>query len=90
MCIHSPLSQAIDCQMNTEMRVTGYDSHEDPVVLFAQQMIPHHVNAVNMAKLTLKDAADEGTSHSLLAIYSRIGRLGEPMSAVMQWPPSKV
>jgi hypothetical protein len=35
------------------MRVGGFDDHSDPVATFCQQMIPHHRNAVNMAKLLL-------------------------------------
>merc|ERR1719265_1851836 len=44
--------------MDREMRVQGHDSHADPIATFSKQMIPHHINAVNMAKLLLKfDAA---------------------------------
>merc|ERR1719401_603821 len=42
--------------MYQEMRVKGHDAHGDALVTFAQQMIPHHANAVNMAKLLLKHA----------------------------------
>lgn len=43
---------AMDCAMHTEMRV---DAHpDDPLTTFMHQMIPHHHNAVNMAKATLK------------------------------------
>lgn len=51
--------QAIDCQMNREMRVAGYDNHANEVALFMQQMIPHHLNAVNMAKILLHQAPIE-------------------------------
>merc|ERR1719321_441108 len=51
--------QAIDCQMNREMRIKGYDDHADEISTFMQQMIPHHNNAVNMAKLLLKHAPTE-------------------------------
>jgi uncharacterized protein (DUF305 family)/plastocyanin len=51
--------QAIDCQMNQQMRVTGHDSHQSAIVTFMQQMIPHHINAVNMAKILLKHAPVE-------------------------------
>merc|ERR1719428_2056655 len=51
--------QAIDCQMNREMRIKGYDDHKDEISTFMQQMIPHHNNAVNMAKLLLKHGATE-------------------------------
>lgn len=46
--------QAMDCAMNREMKVDSFDTHGDPIALFAQQMIPHHVNAINMAKLLMK------------------------------------
>jgi len=51
--------QAIDCQMNREMRIKGYDEHNDEISTFMQQMIPHHINAVNMAKLLLKHSPSE-------------------------------
>ena len=51
--------QAIDCMMNKEMRVVGFDSHQSHIVTFMQQMIPHHANAVNMAKILLKHAETE-------------------------------
>ena len=39
-------------------------ANSDPIVTFIHQMIPHHQNAVNMAKALLKtntlDASDEG------------------------------
>merc|ERR1719159_463413 len=46
--------QGIDCQMDKEMRVKGYDTHGDAIVTFMQQMIPHHINAINMARTTIK------------------------------------
>ena len=42
---------ALDCAMHVGMRV---QLHEDPLVTFIHQMIPHHQNAVNMAKTLLK------------------------------------
>lgn len=41
----------MDCAMHEEMRVTA---DENPIVTFMLQMIPHHDNAVNMAKALLK------------------------------------
>lgn len=46
-CLH-----AMDCAMHTEMRVAAH--HDDPLTTFMHQMIPHHHNAVNMAKTVLK------------------------------------
>ena len=43
---------AIDCKMIKEMSVAV---RTDKIATFMEQMIPHHVNAVNMAKLLLKD-----------------------------------
>jgi uncharacterized protein (DUF305 family) len=48
--------EAIDCQMNKQMLVTGFDTHADPIVTFMQQMIPHHANAVSMSKILLKSS----------------------------------
>eukprot|EP00511_Aplanochytrium_stocchinoi_P002582 CAMPEP_0204829514 /NCGR_PEP_ID=MMETSP1346-20131115/7744_1 /ASSEMBLY_ACC=CAM_ASM_000771 /TAXON_ID=215587 /ORGANISM="Aplanochytrium stocchinoi, Strain GSBS06" /LENGTH=445 /DNA_ID=CAMNT_0051959391 /DNA_START=35 /DNA_END=1372 /DNA_ORIENTATION=- len=42
---------AIDCAMHEEMRVT---LNNDPTTVFMHQMIAHHRNAVNMAKILLK------------------------------------
>jgi len=60
-CLH-----AIDCHMHWDM-YTETTPDSDKIVTFMQQMIPHHQNAVNMAKLVLKQetlaniaAADEG------------------------------
>ena len=47
---------AIDCAMNAEMRV-DYNGKADQFVTFLQQMIPHHQNAVNMAKCVSHDGA---------------------------------
>ena len=40
---------AIDCAMNAEMRIQ-YRGKNEQFTAFLQQMIPHHQNAVNMAK----------------------------------------
>ena len=43
--------EAVNCQMNYEMRVPVVsDSGEGVLVNFMHEMIPHHVNAVNMAR----------------------------------------
>eukprot|EP00435_Cladocopium_sp_Y103_P020821 s4283_g5.t1 len=51
--------QAIDCKMKEEMLSHTSSDHADKVAIFMQQMIPHHDNAVNMAKILFKqvDAA---------------------------------
>jgi len=56
---HNPVfslcMEAIDCKMNYEMRV---EEHPNPLVVFMHQMIPHHENAVNMARIALKHAQE--------------------------------
>ena len=49
--------QAVDCSMNKEMNAEAQADPADAAGLiahFMQQMIPHHENAVNMAKTLLK------------------------------------
>ena len=51
--------EAVNCQMNYEMRVPVVsDSGEGVLVNFMHEMIPHHVNAVNMARFAMKFADD--------------------------------
>lgn len=49
-------NEAIDCHMNYNMRITH---SSDKVITFMRQMIPHHQNAVNMAKILLFDGKDD-------------------------------
>eukprot|EP00091_Calanus_sinicus_P019274 TRINITY_DN4765_c0_g2_i1.p1 TRINITY_DN4765_c0_g2~~TRINITY_DN4765_c0_g2_i1.p1 ORF type:complete len:179 (-),score=58.61 TRINITY_DN4765_c0_g2_i1:83-619(-) len=51
----SSCMEAIGCKMNYEMRV---EEDSNPLVVFMHQMIPHHVNAVNMARIALKHSQD--------------------------------
>jgi hypothetical protein len=46
--------RTIDCHMDYNMRT---ELSSDPVVTFIHQMIPHHQNAINMAKMLLKENA---------------------------------
>ena len=53
--------QAVDCKMRTDMKdntnqLPDSPSETDMVVAFMQQMIPHHKNAVEQAKIVLKFA----------------------------------
>jgi len=43
---------ALDCHMQHSMRV---NLNADPMAAFMHQMIPHHENAVNMAKVLMKE-----------------------------------
>jgi hypothetical protein len=54
--------QAIDCKMKTDMKCLMSADNADKVAVFMQQMIPHHINAINMAKILLQlvPAADIG------------------------------
>ena len=62
-CMH-----AIDCKMQTEMTIKGHDTHHDPIAIFMQQMIPHHTNAVNMARvmLTTTDVRSDEFGNNLM------------------------
>mmetsp|Transcript_29318 Transcript_29318/g.73204 ORF Transcript_29318/g.73204 Transcript_29318/m.73204 type:complete len:805 (-) Transcript_29318:704-3118(-) len=57
--------QAIDCRMNVHMRILGHDSHGSGITTFMQQMIPHHQNAVNMAKLVLRHVSSQAIACAL-------------------------
>jgi len=69
---------AMDCHMNDQMR--SILSDDSPVVTFIHQMIPHHQNAVNMAKALLKtgtldesveeDADMLGIVHSIINVQN--------------------
>merc|ERR1719171_3127996 len=54
----SKCMNAIDCKMNHEMQVLNIEKNH--VATFMHQMIPHHKNAVNMARIMLKKTAAYG------------------------------
>jgi len=66
-CLH-----AINCKQNKEMRMPTSDGHGDPIAIFSQQMIPHHQNAVNMAKAALKNHEDAFDDAELKTILMEI------------------
>ena len=53
--LFSRCMRAIDCAMNYEMSTVN---HPNPLVVFMHQMIPHHINAVNMARIALKHSME--------------------------------
>ena len=63
--------QAIDCQMHRDMYAVTSADDDSKIVTFMQQMIPHHQNAVNMAKLLLKQA----TANEIAAVEDLEGIL---------------
>jgi len=77
-CLH-----AIDCKMHLEMRTTGYDIHGYEMIMFSQQMIPHHMNAINMAKTLLSYYKDHsgpyGVDGNIMPTSDRFDTLYEVM-----------
>merc|ERR1712118_7698 len=57
--------QAIDCKMNKHMKDDTTPDATDKIALFCQQMIPHHVNAINMAKILLKTVPAQQVSAAM-------------------------
>ena len=66
--------QAINCKMKEEMMSDTTMDSTNKVGVFMQQMIPHHANAVNMARIlltqvdaaTIESAIEEGGLTDLL------------------------
>jgi len=61
---------AIDCKMHHDMAVK---TDANPVHTFVRQMIPHHANAVSMAKILMKhaeDYMDEEKKNLMMAIIN--------------------
>jgi hypothetical protein len=48
---------AMNCEMKSNMHSETSADHSNKIAVFMQQMIPHHKNAVNMAKLLLKQVS---------------------------------
>jgi len=61
--------------MHKEMYTATTADHHDHLAVFMQQMIPHHTNAVNMARLLLKfpdeEEMDEDLTHILYGIINQ-------------------
>ena len=77
---------ALDCHMNYHMK--SILANSDPIVTFIHQMIPHHQNAVNMAKALLKtntlDTSDEvdremeNMMWAIICVWKSTGASGAP------------
>merc|ERR1719316_2235743 len=72
--------QAIDCKMNKDVKAYTKADQQDKVAIFMEQMIPHHENAVNMAKILLKHVSaaaitaaidEDGLTHILNDIIAQ-------------------
>jgi uncharacterized protein (DUF305 family) len=50
--------KAIDCKMHNDMAISIPSATTSKFATFARQMIPHHQNAVSMAKVLLKNHVD--------------------------------
>lgn len=82
---------ALNCKMKTEMHVGA--ANAAPVTTFLQQMIPHHANAINMARVLLKtidlssDPFVEGMMNDIICgqtaqvtgMRARLGQLGQQL-----------
>ena len=80
---------ALNCKMKTEMQVGAATA--TPTTTFLQQMIPHHANAINMARVLLKtvDLSGEpfveglmydiinGQTDQVNGMRARLGQLGQ-------------
>lgn len=61
---------AMDCHMKANMK--SYIHSSDPTVTFCHQMIPHHQNAINMAKVLMKQNALDDDDESDAEIQSML------------------
>jgi len=66
---------AIDCQMHDEMAVS---TSPNRWATFIRQMIPHHLNAVQMAKLILKKATFEEDGNGDVQGFEALTSMGTP------------
>jgi plastocyanin len=56
---------AMNCEMKTNMHSYTTADHSNKVAVFMQQMIPHHKNAINMAKLLLRQVPAEDITSAM-------------------------
>ena len=85
----SDCMSAIDCQMRYEMATAEFDSN--PLVTFMHQMIPHHQNAVNMAKIALneivgaRDLYPGDNEETLFLLYEIINSQSKQIQYMNSW-----
>lgn len=74
---------ALNCKMKTEMAVGSAGA--EPIATFYQQMIPHHANAINMARVLSKtvDLSKEPFVEQLMNGPSYWQRIGSVLAACL-------
>jgi len=85
-CLH-----AVDAKMNDEMRILQ-SATADPAATFMHQMIPHHANAVNMAKTLKKHYASmvEGDEDLDFIVNDIIHRQNHQITAMRTYIAAKL
>lgn len=78
------LLRLADCQMHQEMAV---DTSPNRWATFIRQMIPHHLNAVGMAKLILKQSTFEEDGEGDSEGYEELKHMGAPPPLAMSHSP---
>jgi len=77
-CLH-----AIDCAMEYNMRSTLDPTN--PITTFIHQMIPHHDNAINMAKLLLKQDVLDADSDMYHMLWDIINTQNFQIDTMQAW-----
>merc|ERR1711865_1200643 len=75
--------KAVDCAMEYDMRVTAHST--SVTTTFMHQMIPHHVNAVNMAKLLMKDGSASGDDEVMYLLQAIVNTQNAQIHFMRDW-----
>eukprot|EP00899_Mesostigma_viride_P026299 jgi/Mesvir1/6854/Mv26571-RA.1 len=76
--------EAIDCRMHYGMHVKL--TPNDPVATFMHQMIPHHLNAVNMARILLKAMGEQNLEPEVVDLmYTIINEQNAQVTDMKAW-----
>ena len=71
--LYNECLQAIDCQMHHNMAVSAADNNK--IATFVRQMIPHHANAIAMAKVLIKHSSvDDAGSQDEYEQFMSLGQ----------------